>query len=82
MEPEVNMEKLMNRRNLFLGIAASAVTAVPAKSSNAGTKRSATYTVPAGIKHIRVRSWKKDGTEVLDTHFTVQPGQFFRIDAV
>lgn len=72
----------MNRRNWFMGIGALLVgTGSASASVNANTgARSVTYTVPKEITRIRVRSWKGK-KEVIDTHFTVEPGQIFRIDA-
>jgi hypothetical protein len=73
----------MNRRKWFMGLgalAAGATAASAATKTNAPSK-SATYTVPKGITRIRVRSWEGQ-EEVLDTHFSVKPGQIFRIDAV
>ncbi len=76
----------MNRRNWFLGLGALMVGAGAgasvAESSPKVYKgpRSVSYTVPPDIKRIRVRSWKND-REVIDTHFRVEPGQIFRIDA-
>lgn len=45
-------------------------------------KNSVSWTVPDGIRRIRVRSWSKEGDEVIDTHFSVKPGQVFQIDVV
>lgn len=71
----------MDRRKWFLGLGALVFGGAASASTNANSgARSATYTVPKGITRIRVRSWEgKD--EVLDTHFSVKPGQIFRIDA-
>lgn len=72
----------MDRRSWFLGLGA---LVFGAGAASAATKqysgpRSVTYTVPEGIKRIRVRSFKGK-REVIDTHFPVEPGQTFRIDA-
>lgn len=72
----------MDRRKWVAGIGAllASAGAASAATKQYSGARSVTYTVPPGIKRIRVRSWKgKD--EVIDTHFTVEPGQTFRIDA-
>ena len=71
----------MNRRMILLGagtLAASTVGTVMAAQSETKT---GTYTVPKGVKLIRVRSLVGD-KEVLDTNFRVVPGQKFIIDAI
>jgi len=74
---------MLSRRKLFSGLVAgvAAVTPAVAATSPAGTsQKSVTYMVPKGIRRIRVRSWKGD-REIIDTHFSVEPGQMFKIDA-
>lgn len=73
---------MLSRRKLFAGLAAGVSAVVPAAAATTGSsQKSVTYMVPKGIRRIRVRSWKGD-REIIDTHFTVEPGQMFRIDAV
>jgi hypothetical protein len=69
----------MNKRLLLAGL-----TALPffATMVNAATKNSASWRVPAGVTKIRVRSWKADGSRDLDRTLNVEPGDFFRIDAI
>lgn len=73
----------MDRRKWFMGLGALVfgATAASAATKTNPAAKSATYKVPAGITKIRVRSWEGED-EVLDTHFSVKPGQIFRIDAV
>ena len=72
---------MLSRRKLFAGLVAGVSAAVPAAATTGSSQKSVTYMVPKGIRRIRVRSWKGD-REIIDTHFTVEPGQMFRIDAV
>lgn len=69
----------MNKRLLLAGL-----TALPffATMANAAGKNSASWRVPAGITKIRVRSWKANGTKDLDRTLSVEPGDFFRLDAI
>ena len=70
----------MDKRGLFAGLLALPFLA---GASQADTKRnSASWRVPAGIKKIRVRSWKADGSKDMDRTLTVEPGDFFRLDAI
>lgn len=70
----------MDKRGLFAGLLALTFLA---GASQADTKRnSASWRVPAGIKKIRVRSWKADGSKDMDRTLTVEPGDFFRLDAI
>lgn len=79
----------MNRRSLFSGLAAAGaalVTPVAMAMAAPNTRcfkqdqNSVDWTVPTNVKKIRVQSWSKDGNEVIDTHFSVKPGQSFRIE--
>lgn len=78
----------MDRRGLFGGLAGIIALPFLSKAADAATrcydqsKNSVKWTVPGGIDRIRVRSWSKDGNEVIDTHFSVKPGQVFQIDVV
>lgn len=70
---------MLSRRDLFSGMLAGAASAMPV-AAEAAAKKSVTYMVPTNVKRIRVRSWKGD-REILNTSFSVEPGQMFRIDA-
>ena len=74
----------MKKRKLFTGLAglfalSFAAKIDSAKAANSGG--SATFTVPANVEKIRVRSYLK-GEKVLDRQLDVSPGQVFRIDPV
>jgi len=69
----------MNKRYLFGALFALPFLAVKA---NAAGKNSASWRVPAGVKKIRVRSWKADGSADMDRTLNVEPGDFFRLDAI
>ena len=70
---------MLSRRKLFGGLLVGAAAVVPTAAESA-TKKSVTYMVPANVKRIRVRSWKGD-REILNTSFSEEPGQMFRIEA-
>lgn len=77
----------MDRRSIFGGLAALlampiAAKAAPAKKCFNQDQNSVQWTVPKGIRKIRVRSWSQERGEIIDTHFTVKEGQVFRIDVV
>lgn len=38
--------------------------------------------VPENVTKVRVRAWKEDGNQVLDTMLNVKPNQVFQIDAI
>jgi hypothetical protein len=70
----------MDKRSLFAGLLALPFLAGAAQAQ---TKRnSASWRVPAGITKIRVRSWKADGSKDMDRTLNVEPGDFFRLDAI
>ena len=69
----------MNKRKMMGALALLA--AVPLVSPASAAKTSATFSVPTGVKKIRVRSYK-GGRVVIDTMLNVEPGQVFKIDAV
>jgi hypothetical protein len=73
----------MNKRTVFGAIAAVALAPLMIGRSEAAGRGgpSATFTVPRGVKKIRVRSFR-DGKKVIDTSLNVQPGQTFTIDTV
>lgn len=73
---------MITRRNIFLGLFAAASTggvviASPAKASNKQTR----WIVPAGVNEINVKSWRKDGSKVMNYNFDVEPGQTFLLTA-
>ena len=70
----------MDKRSLLVGLTALPFFATIANAN--GSKNSASWRVPAGIKKIRVRSWNTDGSKDLDRTLSVEPGQIFRIDAI
>lgn len=69
----------MNKRKMMGALALLA--AAPLVSPANAAKTSATFSVPTGVKKIRVRSYK-GGRVVIDTMLNVEPGQVFKIDAV
>lgn len=81
----------MDRRSVFAGLAALVPTLLAARTADAAanqacvktnSKDSVSWTVPAGISKIRVQSRSRDGVEIIDTHFSVKPGQTFNISVV
>ena len=73
---------MITRRNIFLGLFAAAgvsgvAIASPAKASNRQTR----WVVPAGVNEINVKSWRKDGSRVMNYNFDVEPGQTFLLTA-
>lgn len=81
----------MDRRFAFTGLASLAATLLASRSAAAApnqacvktnSKDSVSWTVPANIRKIRVQSQSKDGAEIIDTHFSVRPGQTFVISVV
>ena len=50
--------------------------------ANASNRNSASWRVPPGVTKIRVRSWKANGSKDMDRTLTVEPGDFFRLDAI
>lgn len=69
----------MNKRSMIGALALLAT--VPFAGAAKAAKTSATFSVPTGVKKIRVRSYK-GGRVVIDTMLNVEPGQVFKIDAV
>lgn len=68
----------MNKRLLFSALALLPFVSV----ANASNRNSASWRVPPGVTKIRVRSWKANGSKDMDRTLTVEPGDFFRIDAI
>lgn len=72
----------MNKRNVFGAVAALALAPLMIGRSEAmPRKAAATFTVPSGVKKLRVRSYR-NGNKVIDTALNVVPGQTFTIDTV
>lgn len=71
---------MLSRRKLFGSLVAGVAAVTPAVAATGTSQKSVTYMVPKGIRRIRVRSYKGD-REIIDTHFSVEPGQIFKIDA-
>lgn len=74
----------MNKRKLFAGLAGLCTLPFAAAAGLAGPMKpsgSATFTVPASVDRIRIRSYKQ-GRKVIDREMSVEPGQIFRIDPV
>ena len=71
----------MDKRKLFAGLAG--LITLPFASAVAETKPSgsATFTVPANVDRIRIRSYTQ-GRKVIDREMSVEPGQVFRIDPI
>lgn len=70
----------MKKRYLFAALLA--LPFVTTKAISAPNRNSASWKVPPGIKKIRVRSWKADGSKDMDRTLNVEPGDFFRLDAI
>ena len=75
----------MNRRSLFgglLGVAVTPVAAIagPVTKCFKQVQNSVDWTVPNNVTKVKVQSWAKDGTDIIDTHFSVKPGQVFHIE--
>lgn len=73
----------MNRRNLFKMSSlpvASIVTAYLQVSYAEAASYS--YTVPENTDKINVKSFTKDGTQVLNYNFNVEPGQKFVLKTI
>lgn len=77
---------MISRRGIIPALAmllpASAAAASLQKPKIGNTRDGVSWTVPDGIKRIKVQSWSRDGDELIDTHFRVQPGQVFHITVV
>lgn len=71
----------MEKRKLITGLLGLVSLPLLAKTAQAasGSRGSATFTVPANVGKVRVRSYLK-GEKVLDRELDVTPGQIFRID--
>lgn len=72
----------MNKRFLLAGLAALPFISSAVKAKADSRRNSATWRVPPGVSKIRVRSWKADGSKDLDRTLNVEPGDFFRLDAI
>lgn len=73
---------MITRRNIFLGLFAAASTGGVAIASTAKTSnRQTRWIVPPGVNEINVKSWRKDGSKVMNYNFDVEPGQTFLLTA-
>lgn len=73
---------MITRRNIFLGLFAVASTGGVAIASTAKTSnRQTRWVVPPGVNEINVKSWRKDGSKVMNYNFDVEPGQTFLLTA-
>lgn len=72
----------MNKRTLFTGLTAFIGLAIPSAMANAKTRNRAAWTVPAGIKKIRIRSNAPDGSSIFSRELDVEPGQTFYVEAI
>jgi hypothetical protein len=70
---------MMNKRNILLGLISACVPLSVARA--AITRNHAEWIVPPGVRKINVKSWKKNGTEVMNYNFSVEPGQTFELTA-
>lgn len=70
----------MNKRNIFGALALLATAPFFDRKAEAA-RTSATFSVPNGVRRIRVKSYKH-GKIVIDTMLNVEPGQIFKIEAV
>ena len=74
---------MITRRKMFLGVfgiattAAGGAIAAPTSKQNKQTR----WVVPAGVNEINVKSWRKDGSKVMNYNFDVEPGQTFLLTA-
>lgn len=74
---------MITRRKIFLGlfaIAGAGSTVAIASSANASNKQTR-WVVPSGVNEINVKSWRKDGSKVMNYNFDVEPGQTFLLTA-
>lgn len=71
---------MITRRKIFLGLlATSGATGIG--TTYAATNKQTRWVVPAGVNEINVKSWKKDGSKVMNYNFDVEPGQTFLLTA-
>ena len=71
---------MITRRKMFLGVF-GVMTTGTAVSATAGSNKQARWVVPSGVNEINVKSWKKDGSKVMNYNFDVEPGQTFLLTA-
>lgn len=76
---------MITRRKMItglLGITSVPVTVVAvAAQSEAASNNRVQWVVPTGVDKINVKSWKKDGSKVMNYNFNVEPGQTFLLTA-
>lgn len=71
---------MIKRRETFLlGIIAACVPLSVARA--AISRNHAEWVVPPGVNKINVKSWKKNGDQVMNYNFSVEPGQTFELTA-
>jgi hypothetical protein len=70
---------------MFLGVlgTATGITAVAFSQTPEAeaSGRQTRYIVPSGVNEINVKSWRKDGSKVMNYNFDVEPGQTFLLTA-
>lgn len=71
---------MITRRKMFLGVF-GVMTTGTAVAATAGSNKQTRWIVPAGVNEINVKSWKKDGSKVMNYNFDVEPGQTFLLTA-
>ncbi len=71
---------MITRRKMFLGVF-GVMTTGTAVAATAGSNKQTRWVVPAGVNEINVKSWRKDGSKVMNYNFDVEPGQTFLLTA-
>jgi hypothetical protein len=66
---------------MFLGVFGVMTTGTATVASAAGSNKQTRWIVPAGVNEINVKSWRKDGSKVMNYNFDVEPGQTFLLTA-
>jgi len=76
---------MITRRKLFLSVLGTATGITTVAFSQTleaeASSRQTRYTVPSGVNEINVKSWRKDGSRVMNYNFDVEPGQTFLLTA-
>lgn len=70
---------MITRRKLFLGV--FGLTATGTGVAYAASNKQTRWVVPSGVNEINVKSWRKDGSKVMNYNFDVEPGQTFLLTA-
>jgi hypothetical protein len=71
---------MITRRKMFLGVF-GVMTTGTAVAAAAGSSKQTRWVVPAGVEEINVKSWRRDGSRVMNYNFDVEPGQTFLLTA-